>query len=392
MLIKEELLRLMNGKISKTTLKEIEPFIFAFCIFLITPVFYLWNSINPLYFVIICTILSLKNIVLNSPKHYIFFFASILFYLYISYMDGLNIFGFSAIMCICTLLITSPAFYKNVFNKYVLIFSITLIPSLISFLLVYLVGINLPHSFIEPLNPMKSYDYISYPFLVTPNNILDLIIPRFSGYYDEPGVIGTIAGVIMICNGFDLKKKINIPIFIAGLLSFSLAFYIISIVYGYFFLSSKYKVILTSVIIGSVILLSSNEIIDEYLFSRFKIEDGKLAGNSRTADESFESQYKEFSKSDDYYFGFGNNASKYYDPDGASYKNLIFDYGIVPFVYFVGILVLLAFFEFKFSKEFFLTLFIFFSVIYQRPFITTYFYMFLVFAPVSALSKPVYNK
>lgn len=52
-------------------------------------------------------------------------------------------------------------------------------------------------------------------------------IAQIFGMYDEPGVVGTIAGAILMTRQFNFKKWINIPIFIAGILSFSLFFYVI---------------------------------------------------------------------------------------------------------------------------------------------------------------------
>ena len=384
---KSEIIALLNGQISNFRFKDAEVYLFTFCIFLLSSPYFVWNSFSPLILVAICSLLSIKNIRINNPVNNIFFIVFVLIYFYIAFKDSQNLFGILLLLGICPIILTSEEFLKRVLTSYVFLFSITLIPSILVFLIVYLLGINLPHSYIEPLNAAKWYDYIHYPFLVQPNQTLGQILPRFCGYYDEPGVIGTLAGVILLSSGFNLKNKINIPIFIAGILSFSLAFYIMALVYGFIFLRSKYKILIAISVIGIVLLFSKNELLDDYIFSRFQYENGQFAGDNREADQDFKGWYKEFSKTSDYYVGLGGNASQIYNSGGASYKNMIVDYGLITVSTICFVFIAFAFSKFHFKKEFFIYVFIIFSVLYQRPFITMYFYMFLIFSPLVFLSK-----
>lgn len=109
-------------------------------------------------------------------------------------------------------------------RKIRLCFSITLAFSIIQFILVQILGISMPAKSIQPLNKAKQASYLAYTFYVTTNQWGADILPRFFGYYDEPGVVGTLSGLILMTRKFNLKKLINIPIFIGGLLSFSLFF------------------------------------------------------------------------------------------------------------------------------------------------------------------------
>lgn len=79
------------------------------------------------------------------------------------------------------------------------------------------------YSIISPLNTIKSYEYIQYPFLVV-SQVSDFVYFRFCAYYDEPGVVGSIASLLLIGNRFNLRLWENWPILIAGLFSFSLFF------------------------------------------------------------------------------------------------------------------------------------------------------------------------
>jgi len=378
----------LKGQISKISFNDIEAYLFAFCLFLLSSPFYVWNSISPLIFVFICSLLAIKNIECANPKHYAFFLAFFFVYLYMPFRDGLNIFGIIASVFVLTLLIMSSNFLNNVFKKYIFIYSIFLIPSIFVFLLVNFFGIDLPHLFIAPLNQLKLHNYVQYPFLVQDVILTGVPFPRFIGYYDEPGVIGTVSGILLMCSGFNLKKKINIPIFIAGLLSFSFYFYGILLIYGFIFLRLKYKLIMAIVIMGIVILFSGNELFDRYIFDRFEYRDGKFAGDNRTVSD-FDEWYKEFSKSNDYYYGLGAKAGQDYNVGGSSYKDIIVYYGIIFFDLLTALFVLRAFSQLRFRKEFFLYLVILFSILYQRPVITNYFYLFLILAPVPFLSKSI---
>src|ERR1035437_6929063 len=326
-------------EISKSKLTNIEPFIFAFCLFLLTPPFYVWHSISSLIFISICSLISLKHNKLNNQKHLLFFVVFFIIYLYFFIRSEANIFGIITSLTILTLFIISNEFLNKIFKAYIQVFSISLIPSLIVFTIVYIFKIDLPHSYIEPLNPFKLYNYVQYPFLVQPNIVIYDLFPRYLGYYDEPGVIGTISGVILMSSGFNLKKKINIPIFIAGLLSFSFAFYLITLIYGIIFLRTKYKILLAIVSIGIIILFTENKLLNTYVFSRFNFENGKFAGDNRD-DGNFETFYGHYSKSVDYYFGIGQKASSLNNKGGASYKDLIVSYGIFGFASFLALLIL----------------------------------------------------
>ncbi|MEA4975151.1 MAG: hypothetical protein VB046_05375 [Paludibacter sp.] len=318
-----------------------------------------------------------------------------LFFLFVGYKDGSNLFGYSALVGVVLLALVEDTFIRKVFKLYLYIYSITLIPSILSYLAVNLLGVNLPYEIIKPLNLSKSYTYILYPFYVQQNSFFDLILPRFHAYYDEPGVVGTVSGVLLMINKVDLKKKINYPVLFAGVFSFSFAFYIMILGYFLVFAKTKYKIIGAVVILSFLPIISTNELLNTYILTRLEInEDGSLSGDNRIMNKNFEQFYERYSKSDDFYFGLEKKASSKYNFGGASYKDLIVNYGIVPFSVFILILLLYAHNKLQFRKEFFIYLFILFSVIYQRPFITDYYYMFLIFAPIIFMSnvKPLKKK
>lgn len=379
---------LNNINIQKIYLKkEVQAFAFALTLFLITPPYFLWNKLSPLVFVTICSILSFRNFKIDTIQKLILFLSLFTFYIFLAYKDNSSIFGILSLIGICVLVLNSDVFLNMVFKKYIYIYSITLIPSLLSYLLVNLFGVSLPYNIIDPLNEIKTYSYSQFPFFVQESHFFDIILPRFHSYYDEPGVVGTISGVLLLATKFNLKERINIPILIAGVLSFSFAFYLMLLVYIIFFVKNRFKII---GIIGLLIflpLLSGNETINTYILSRFEIDNGQLAGDNRVMNKNFDDFFERYSKSEDFYFGLGAKSSSTYNYGGASYLDLIINYGIIPFVAFIMFFVIYAYVKIGFKKEYFIYLLIFGSIIYQRPFITNYFYMFLIFMPIIFLSE-----
>jgi len=378
----------VSEKIKSFERSDIKAFAFAFTLFLMTPPYFIWNKLSPLIFIAFCILLSFRYIKFNAIPKVIFAFFLLLFYVFVGFKEASNLFGYFSLIGIVSFTLLEDEFLKKVFKNYIFIFSVTMIPSIVSYLLVNIFDVNLPNEIIKPLNQFKANDYILYPFYVQQNTFIDLILPRFYAYYDEPGVVGTISGVLLMVNGFDLRKKINIPILIAGLLSFSFAFYIMMLGYFFVFVKTKYKVIGAIVIISLLPIISSNELLNSYIFSRFEInENGSFTGDNRIVNRNFEGFYDRYSKSDDFYFGLEKKASLKYNFGGASYKDLIVNYGIIPFGTFILLFILYAYNKLQFRKEFFVYLFVLWSIIYQRPFITDYYYVFLIFMPIIFLSK-----
>lgn len=379
----------LSGRISKSNFKDFEGFIFAFCLYMIIPPFYVWRAKVIAICTLICSVLALKNYFkkkVNFLSHFIFFIGFLIAYSYFALNNERSIFGYIAMISVCSLFITSAKFLNIVLEKFIFIYSITLIPSIIVFLLIHIFGLNLLISIIKPLNELKNYDYSVYPFLVQPNAISDILIPRFCGYFDEPGVVGTISAVLLMCSGFNLKKAINIPIFIAGILSFSLAFFIVTFVYVFIFSPVKYKIISIIFILGCIYILSGNDLFKHYYLDRLEFVDGKFAGDNRVA-SGFDVWYEKFKESDKYYFGVGWSEARKQNLSGSSYKELIVAYGIIGFIYYISLCLLFALFQIRFRKEFLLYLFLLFTIIYQRPAITSHIYMFLIVASIPFLSE-----
>lgn len=167
------------------------------------------------------------------------------------------------------------------------IYAIIMGASMIVLVLV-LVGAPIPGSVIAPLNEAKSYNYISYPFLVIPLFTEGAI--RFHGPFDEPGVIGTVGFVLLVLNDFRFKNRWwTIIILISCIISFSFAFYAGTIVYFVIrYLLYRDRSSRGFIIVAMIFYLITSQIpfFKETVYSRFKYDEqtGKLAGDNRSTE------------------------------------------------------------------------------------------------------------
>lgn len=356
--------------------------ILALLIYLSIPPVFMWEFRNDVLFVIVFIALSLiwskgKVSVINLK----FVLLFIIIYLYFAIWDNSTLYGILGKPLLPCILICGIERNNAILNKFIKIYSALLIPSLIVYFIVVLIGVDIPHIEIYPLNDIKSYHYWQYPFLLTTNEPLSISYFRFMSWFDEPGVVGTISGIILLITGLNFKRWEIFPLLISGIMSFSLAFFIILFANIFFSSSIKTKVIFLLSLIIIYVALSDNDIIDRLIFSRLNIENGQLAGMNRTTD-SMDLFMADFIHSKKVFFGYGNNYATIINAGGASYKDLIINYGICGFGIFFLISMAFGISRLRLSKEFCIFIFSWLSIIFQRPFINSLLYFFLLYSPI----------
>lgn len=362
----------------------------AIILYLAIPPSFLWH-VSASFFIIFVYILLLASfVVLKQPinvKKLQFAILLSLLYFYIAVKDGATLIGIAIKSLIPFILLYNGQSCKRVINNFIKIYSLCMIPSLLVYCLVVLCGVELPFSNVEALNSVKTYTYRQYPFLVTTDNILSPGYYRFMSWFDEPGVVGTISGTLLIIKGGGLKSWDSWVLFLSGLLSFSLAFFIILCTNVLMFQSLREKMILGCLIGLMVILFYNNGIVNELLFQRLNVEDGTWSGDNRTTAQ-MESFMKTYIFSEKFLWGYGNfYAHNVVNYGGASYKDLLIDYGLFGFGLLCCFTIVHAYSRLGLSKQFFLYVFIWIAIIYQRPFITSIFYFVLLYFPVSYLEE-----
>lgn len=304
-----------------------------------------------------------------------------------------NPLSFTIFLLLIFLLI--PNKKKQLIYHYIIrLYAAFMVVSILAYLLVVWLGVNLPSHYIAASNQFKEYDYTQYPFLVIPNDFKhpDGLF-RFHSVFDEPGVVGTLAGLFLWIERYKIGKWYNLVVFISGVLSFSLFFIIISTFYFMvvfkdvvFRLKNLFYlcVVVLSLTVAYFSLKERTEIdavVDALVLSRFETDSNK--GDNRSTD-TFDAAYEKFLASGDgLMFGKGSSAHVKIDPAVQSYKMMIYDYGIV-FVFFS-----LFFFLYhgyliygkKTKLQYFLYLVFLLGFYYQRPaflLAPAYFFLFLV--------------
>lgn len=370
-------------------IENIREWCIAILIYLFLQPYFIWGVYNQLQSILTIALVALCVTSINvrySDVAYKILLSSI--FVWLSFKLNISVVGRLGIMLYSVFFLTSEKLMINSYNKCIKIFVWTTTISAIVYLLVIVLGVNLPHHTIAPLNTLKDCSYDAYPFLVVYKGIESF---RFFGCFDEPGVIGTICAVILLMRKFNLKQKENILILIFGIISFSLFFYIVCMLYILLFAQAKYKILLLSIFIALSLYVSQESLLYELIFARMQFEDGMMVGNNRDLglDEYW---YESFKNSEDYWWGLGHRTKEMYNPGGASYKDRIIEFGAVFFFAYVAAFIMYGIHKLRPSlKNILIYILIICSVLFQRPFITNITYILMIYIPILSLSNE-YNK
>ena len=360
----------------KINLRNNREWLLASMLFVLSNPYFFWHTSVPLIVKLLLACVVFFNFEIKSGKESIGYACLFLFYLLVGLRHNGSILGMFFILFIPFYISINSTLLISAYKKFIKILSVITVLSLFSYILVIFFHVPLPNYVAEPLNPLKDFDYLCYPFLIMENRDIGLSITRFYGIFDEPGVFGSMAALILCKEHFDLKKKELIPILLGGILTFSLYFYIVCICYMLLYKKTKIKIL---IIILALLILPSLLIVEDLyvlLFRRFMFEDGEWLGNSRYG-SSFSMWYDDFRNSADYFWGKGSGFNLIVNEGGASYKDIIVNYGIIVFALYILSYTLLSL---KTNlKESLLSLFLILTFIFQRPFIfdLSIIYMFI---------------
>ena len=302
------------------------------------------------------------GIVLTIHINYFGFLFSSTF----SYGDFLNVFA------IITLFLLNKEHRAIIINYFIKLFVVLCLPGLFYYLL-NVIGIQLPYTVLSSGHDVKQYTvtYMHYPLGVVLRD-LDTGIVRYCGIFDEPGFLGTVAGLLFAISFKRMNKGWSIILLVEGLFTFSFAFFaIIAIFFLLYYLLSNRKVffvLLFSLVI--VVLIVANTTFSSPIL--VSIQEKLSFSNSRMSNE-FKMIFDSFVSQGGYPLYMGNGfeaANKMVKlATSFSFEMLIYDYGII------GTTLFLLFFTFgiiggnhklKSVIPFFVT---FMASIYQRPYV-----------------------
>lgn len=283
------------------------------------------------------------------------------------------------------------------FNRYIFISIFILISILISKkerVLSFLVKISTSYILIALIAAWLSFVYFYFGGVISssfpnpdgrPNNIIlfsfsnavysNVMRPSF--IYDEPGAFSFfICSVVLLREIMGSRKSVSILILVLGLVTFSLMHLIVLFVYLLFSISTKGKVVVLTVLL-SIIFSTINNPSFDFVYNRFKIENGKLSGDNRSG------QIDNYLRVvDQHMFIFGNekcfingeNICREDHGDISSnpltplYQGGVFILSLQVFYY---ILIAYSIYVNKFRKNILSSLVIIFLLSLQRPFMFT---------------------
>lgn len=209
----------------------------------------------------------------------------------------------------------------------------------IPFYFFYLFGGNLPHfRFVFGLYTFDNY----YFFLVDDRFNLQLI-PRFCSVFIEPAQLGMTCVTLLFPQAgkwHTLRCRI---LFLALLMSFSLAAYACLVFMLFAVAWMKGKAVLGKIILLGTIVLSigvtamfynrGDNLVNQLIVSRVMLdENGEMEGNNR-ATGLFVKEYDKFIASGEVLFGRGHESLEKFGFGNAGYRVYIYCYGLISVVF-----------------------------------------------------------
>lgn len=385
---------------------------FAIFAFLIMNPYFNWNTglFNILSFFIlligIFTMLVTNLLKINRNFLILNVFFSLLFFYYNNKgIVGINGYGeglfWMNLIAINIYIILDNKTKRKIFKYFIYIFGISLIPAIIYHTLIF-IGVNVPWESFYSNNNLKINEggyYMKFPGAISYMvHSFSLSNFRLCGMFYEPGYTGTIIALILTINKFDFKKTINKIFLIAGILTFSLAFYVIILIsiICYFLIDiRKIKNALKKyygyIILGIAILMSIWPIVYKKIVSRLVVTNGHISGNNRMSDE-FKIYWDMFNSNNlgTKIFGLGNEAHYLTNTDVLSWKILIYDRGYFMILLMIILFVLIMIIG-KLNKYKFIFITVFIISLYQRPLIFNIYYFIILLGGMAILDKSYIN-
>lgn len=272
-------------------------------------------------------------------------------------------------------------------------------------MLLYILLNLFPIPYLTYTRTLDGREYENYFFL---NYSLSHIHFRFFSVFDEPGVVGTLAAVVVFYYRRFLKPWEYWMYVIAGVASFSLFFIIMFIPLFYFsdlrFLPTlKQKLIKLSTAGVAIILcyfgfvfalnqIKEDPVLKYAIYNRFEWKNGLIIGtidNRTAAIEGFQAAYEENDARDfAYWIGHGKDSVREeMGASGLSYKVLIYEKGRLIVVYIMLLFLIMHPWKSNFMFSIISVVFLL-ALFYQRPLFFKIDYFMLLFTGIKIAASP----
>lgn len=220
----------------------------------------------------------------------------------------------------------------------------------IPFYILYLLRFPLPHYHIVPSD--FNYAFENYYFFLIDDRATLQIIPRFHSVFLEPAHLGMACIVLLFSQIGQWNRWYNIVLFVAVILTFSLAAYVFLVIL--FFSASWMKgksilgkiFILTAVCafiaIAAMYYNKGENMVNQLIVQRLVVnEEGKIEGDNRVSG-MFEKEYNQMASTSEILVGRGSESMKRFKYEGgnAGFRVYIYRDGLIS-VFFLLILLLL---------------------------------------------------
>jgi hypothetical protein len=140
----------------------------------------------------------------------------------------------------------------------------------------------------DELNPSQlkvalGENYIKFPFAVALDYMLITPGYRFCGPFDEPGLTGTIAALLLAADRYNIRSPYNAILLIAGMISLSLAFYFLAVLYLIAISLRQVKAFIISILFLTFLglVFSQVDFFSTAIIARISFDGGSFAGDNR---------------------------------------------------------------------------------------------------------------
>ncbi len=373
----------MMNRLTKGTSRV--TWIIAALLFFLTSPYFFWQWYGNLFVNILITTIAMlliwKYTDKPSGKHksiLTFFVIVWLFYLFNEFAKGarLGVLAYVPYVLLGYVSLVNKEIGKKVFNNFTSAYAILIGLSMVSWIAA-MTGLISPigqygDEFADNFE-RENRIYMVYPFsLVAISGFSDYI--RFCGFYNEAGVVGTLAGIILSAHRFNMKDWRCVIILLSGLLSASMFFYGLTAVYWIselLFVKKKIAPVLVLVVGISVFygVTKSDETVSALIWKRFEwnSKEGRFRGSTRGGDKEQKAMEKIISTGE-IWLGVKDKNAYWAENYGTSsiYSSFAM-YGVI-FVFMYIIWLLKVGYSYKKNNwDYLLFCFVVIGCMYQRP-------------------------
>lgn len=221
-----------------------------------------------------------------------------------------------------TLIATNDYIKIRCFNVFVKIVSLLLLVAVVEYVLFVFWGKGISVAYVYRETDSQEFNQLLFNFINAKE-----IFPRFQSLCEEPGVVGTISGLLLFVLRGDKQHRWQYIVFlISGLLSFSLAFYVLL---AFHILTSRIKLryLILIVALVSILYFFFKDYVDFLIISR--VDQDSIGAIDNRASDILDTKIASAWSSGQLWFGHGDLSFMHGEDAGSGAKVYLWQYGII---------------------------------------------------------------